>query len=131
MSSARLGVPDNINAPWIQIQGKEYERQLRLLGLKKHVGRPSASDEERIARSRKSSEKYRNSLEQRRVDVGVPFHRLDSGVKAPQSQIDLVLELNGKINPKTQQPYNGVEIALLVGRSPTFVSRVLRREKSK
>lgn len=123
-----------LSCPWIRVAARELKRQRHLLGIVKAVGRPPLPEDERKARLAKSSQDYRARIEQQRQELGVPLERVPLGSSAPQEDVERVLELCAQVNPETGKAYSNVEIALLLGRSPSFVSRVKngrRRNKQK
>lgn len=117
-------VPKRTRAPWIRIQKKEYDRLADEYGLKRSIGRPVLSEKERKQHRKRSGEQYRNRIKQLREEIGRPMVTIPLGRSAPDHDVERVLELIHTSNPATQRPYSGIEIALMVGRSPSFVSRV-------
>ena len=116
--------PNDDKCPWINVQARELKRLRHLLGATKSVGRPALSAEERRQRLHESSRRYSESIEKKREELGVPLERVRLGSAAPAEAVERVLELKGAINPETGKVYRNVEIALLIGRSPSFVSRI-------
>ena len=117
-------VPRRTKAPWIKIQKKEYTRLCDEHGLKRTVGRPVLSEDERQIHKRQSGEKYRRKIARLREEAGLPLTPIPLGQKAPDSDVERVIELLGQINPATGKPYSGRDIAIEVRRSASFVSRV-------
>lgn len=117
-------VPRRTKAPWIEIQKKEYTRLCHEHNLKRTVGRPVLSETERQAHKRQSGEKYRKSIAALRDELGLPLTPIPLGQRAPDEDVERVVALLTEVNPATGKVYSGREIAILVRRSASFVSRV-------
>lgn len=117
-------VPRRTRAPWLKIQKKEYLRLCEAYDLKRTVGRPVLSDDERREHKRQSGEKYRKKIARLREELDLPLTPVERGQRAPDNDVARVMELLGTTNPDTGKAYTGVEIGLIARRSQSFVSRV-------
>lgn len=118
---SEVGTPRGL--PYIRIHRKEYERILQMSGLR-NARRPLLTSEQRREHMRVAGERYRKRVRERRRQAGVEVQAVPFGMRAPDSDVEKVLSLIDAVNPATGRPYLGVEIAILVGRSQAFVSRV-------
>lgn len=122
IDTKQLDVPD-VHAPWVQIQRKEYLRLCRAYGLQRRRHPTLTSDEQKEHR-KQSYQQYRQRIQERRRQLGKPLASIAPGHSAVDSVINYVIQLLGKINPATGNPYTGIEIAIESGLSASSISRI-------
>lgn len=118
-------VPLDCQAPWLAVQRKEWNRLCEVYDLRPDpVERVLLTPEEREKHKRQAEAKYRNHIELKRQNLGLPLRPVPQGQRAPDEDVARVLQLLGTVDPDTGKVLSGVKIAIMTQRSASFVSRV-------
>lgn len=129
VSRMTTDVPPRTAAPWFPIRKRHLLAEMERLGFKQRVGRPPMDPIERQQARKEASDKYNRKLAAIRDQLGVRPRNLPLGKPAPPEVVQQVIDLSDQVNPKTQRKYRGWEIAIHVGMSQAFVSRVLNKKR--
>ena len=112
--------PPSTRIPRIRITLTEYQRQLREHGLLRT--RIKLAPEERRLRRLDSARRYRERI------------RIERGPRKVRYRVDaeitqIILDRLGEVNEQGAPRWSGVEISMMMGVSPSYVSRVKRGER--